>query len=133
MRKASRTYKGRNGTYNVQCTTWKDKKQVNFPHTHLVKGDGNTTVRRHAKGQRIRVNFEAPPIQHDYAQYYNAVDINDRDSASYSCSIRTNRWYLRVFFWLLDRVVYCCFLIVVAAPKDGWLKYRQPREGRSKC
>ena len=97
-----------------------------------MKGDGNTTVRRHAKGQRIRVNFEAPPIQHEYAQYYNALDINDRNIASYSCSIKTNSWYLRVFFWLLDMVVYCCFLIFVAAPKDEWLKYRHRREGRRK-
>lgn len=109
MRKTTRTYKEDNSTYNMQCTIWKDEKQVLFLHTNLVKGDGNTKVKRHVKGERKRVNLDALPIQPDCVQYYNAVDINDRDSVVYSCSVRKNMWYLRVFFWLLDRVVHCCY------------------------
>ena len=89
-----------------------------------MKSDRNTTVKRHVKGKRKIVDLNAPPIQPDYAQYYNVVDINDRDSAGYSCSIRTCRWYLRVFFWLLDRVVHSCFIILVTIGRYEWLKYR---------
>ena len=67
MRKATRTYRLSKGMYNLQCTTWKDKKQVTFLHIHLVTSDGDTTVKRHFKGKRKSVHFDAPPIQPDYA------------------------------------------------------------------
>ena len=41
-----------------------------------------------------------------------AVDRNDRDSADYSTSIRTNRYYLRIFCWALDRVIHCLYHVV---------------------
>ena len=42
----------------------------------------------------------------------NGVDRNDRDSADYSTSIRTNRYYLRIFCWGLDRVVHAVYVVV---------------------
>ena len=38
-------YGNKKEEYHIQCTTWKDKKQVTFVHTHLVKNDGDTTVK----------------------------------------------------------------------------------------
>ena len=118
--------------YYIQCTTWKDKKQVTFLHTHLVKNDGDTTVKRHVKGKRQRIKLNAPPIQPEYVKYFNAVDVNDHDSADYSVSIRTNRWYLRVFLWLVDRVVFSCYLIVCYSNKETWAKYNNKNDGRRK-
>ena len=133
MRKATRIVKGiNNEVFHLQCTTWKDKKQVTFLHTNLVQKDGNTTVKRHVKGKKKRVELNAPPIQVDYATYFNAVDINDHDSADYSTSIRTNRWYLRVFLWLVDRVVFSCYLILCHCNKSEWKKYKSKNDGRRK-
>ena len=56
--------------------------------------DSDTTVKRHVNGNTQRIDLNAPPIQPDYA---NAIDVNDHASADYSVSIRSNRWYLRVF------------------------------------
>ena len=133
MRKAILSVIGkRNEKYHVQCTTWKDKKQVTFLHTHLVQHGGDTIVKRHVKGNKQRIDLSAPPIQPDHAKYFNAVDVNDHDSADYSVSIRTNRWYLRVFLWLVDRVIFSCYLIVCHTNKDVWSKYRSKNDGRRK-
>ena len=109
-----------NEKYHIQCTTWKDKKQVKFVHTNLVNNEGDTTVKRYIKGRMQIIDLNAPSIQPDYAKYFNAVDVNDHDSSEYSISIRTNRWYLRVLFWLVDRVVFSCYLIVYYSNKERW-------------
>jgi hypothetical protein len=44
---------------------------------------------------------------------------HDRDIADYTSSIRTNRWYLRVFFWALDQVVRVIFVVVLFCARSG--------------
>ena len=66
--------------------------------------------------------------QAEYVKWFNAVDRNDRDSADYSTSIRTNRYYIRIFCWALDRVVHCLYCVVVHLAKDNigdpkWKRY----------
>jgi hypothetical protein len=112
----------------------KDKKQVGFLHTHLVRpGDGGFT-RRGIKNKRRRLVIKCPPVRRDYAQFMSGVDRNDRESADYSTSIRTNRWYLRIFFWVLDRVIFSCYIIAVYLASSGlkptWNKYRSKLSGR---
>ena len=55
-----------------------------------------------------RSQFKVPNAQKSYSKYFNAVDRNDFDSADYTTSLRTNRWYLHIFFWLLNREVHQC-------------------------
>ena len=89
--------------YCVQCTTWKDRKQVMFLHTSSVGSSrGKHTVRRGKKGKHGHDILPAPLSQLDYALNFSAVDRNDRDSADYTTSLHTNRRYLHVMFWLLD-------------------------------
>ena len=133
MRKATTPVKGKNyEKFHLQCTTWKDKKQVIFVHTNLVQNDGDTTVNRHVKGKKQRVDLNAPPTQPDYANYFNDIAVNDYDSADYSVSIRINGWYLIVFLWLVDRVLFSCYIIVWHTNKEAWTKYKSKNDGRRK-
>ena len=127
--------------YFIQCSTWKDKKQVLFLHTHAVGPSVGESVRRNTKGADERIEISAPKVQKEYATYYNAVDRNDRDSADYTTSMRTNRWYLRIVFWLLDRVIHCTYVIVIELLKEKssrrmniypheWQRYLSKNEGR---
>ena len=75
MRKATRMFTMSNKTkYNIQCATWKDKKQVTFIHTNLVHHGGDTTVKRHVKSKKHREDLDAPPIQTDYAKYFSRCE-----------------------------------------------------------
>ena len=102
--------------FYVQATTWRDKKQVSFLSTNEVGFSSGRTVKRHTKKREKRDTIEAPRAQQDYAKYFNAVDRNDRDSADYSTTssttIRTNRYYLRIFCWALDRIVHALYVII---------------------
>lgn len=115
-------------TYRVQHTAWKDKKQVCFLHTNNIGGSSGHTVSRSTRGSRGQSTFPAPLAQRDYSQHFNAVDRNDRDSSDYTTSMRTNRWYMRIFFWLLDRVVHQTYVIVaycadMGIGPDAWKRY----------
>ena len=110
--------KARGNSYFIQCTTWRDKKQVMFVHTKAVGRTETGSVLRHVKGSSKRVSLKAPNVQKIYANNFNAVDRNDRDSADYTCSIRTNRWYLRIFFWLLDRAIFAMYIVLVNYYQD---------------
>jgi len=61
----------------VQVTTWKDRKQVMFVHTHLVNGSGNETTKRYVKGKKIRKEIDCPPVVKDYSFNMNGVDKAD--------------------------------------------------------
>ena len=51
-------------------------------------------------------------------------------------TIRTNRWYLRVWFWTIERVVYCVYIIVCYLANTGqrqdWKKYMSTLNGRKR-
>ena len=73
--------------------------------------------------------------QLDYSTNFNAVDRNDRDSADYSTTIRTARYFLRIFCWALDRAVHTCFTVVIylaaaCIGKENWKTYRKATNGR---
>ena len=134
-RRATRSIKTKkNKKYHIQCTTWKDKKQVVFLHTDVVGSNGIGTTLRHVKKKRYRVEIGCPNIQKEYTEYMDAVDINDRDSAEYSISICTNCWYLRIFFWFWDRVLHMQYNIVCFLTRSGlkpeWRKYLSKHDGR---
>ena len=137
-REATLKVKAKSGrVYYVQCTTWRDKKQVMFVHTNVVGPSSGLTVMRHLKGKKRRVELKGTNAQRDYSKHFNAVDRNDRDSSDYSVTLRTIRWYLRIFFWVLDRVVFSCYLVVVFlyksnVGKDEWKKYISKNGGRRK-
>ena len=80
--------------YQIQCSTWRDKKQVMFIHTHKVGPSKDHLVKRRQKGKAARIEISGPLIQKEYAENFNAVDKSDRDSAEYTTSIKTNQWYL---------------------------------------
>ena len=121
--------------YYIQCTTWRDKKQVCFLSNNDVGSSSGLSLLRHVKGKLVRICIDGPRARQDYAKYFNAVDRNDRDSADYSTSIRTNRYYIRIFCWVLDRVVHTCFAVVLycvnfGIARDEWKKYASKNIGR---
>lgn len=64
------------------------------------------------------------------------MDHNDRDSADYSTTFKSNRYYLRIFAWCLDRIVHALYVVVCWLGKDGigidgWADYSKDiQDGR---
>ena len=89
----------------------------------------------HTKTRVKHDTLAAPRAQRDYVNFCNTVDRNDRDSADYLTTIKTVRYYLRIFCWILDRVIHTMFVVVVALSyvnigKPKWKKYSSKHTGR---
>jgi hypothetical protein len=93
--------------FKVQATVWKDKKEIGFPHNHLVTtvDDDTENVQRWDREKRRKVRIRSPKVVKDYQDNMNGVDCKDHDTADWGTSIRTCRYYLRIFFGALT--AYC--------------------------
>jgi hypothetical protein len=129
QRNATRFIESSNGDMCcILANTWIDKKQLGFRLSGKVVDQKGNTTKRHVRGQRLRQDISCPQVQQDYAKYFNGVDRNDRDSADYTTSLKTNRWYMRYYFYLLDRVIHAMYCIVTdiatKEPREVWQKYK---------
>ena len=139
MRRATQSFPANRhiGKYVVQASLWRDKKIVPWLHTVDVGPETTTTCRR-SRGQRTAKKIPCPQVQDSYAKNFNGVDLSDKDSAKHSTSLWTNRWYLHLFFWLLDRVVHACYIVTVALVRKqdfdvpGWEIYTSKHNGRKR-
>jgi hypothetical protein len=92
-------------------------------------------LQRREKRKNTSTEIAAPQAQQDYVKYFNVVDRNDCDIADYSTSIRTNRYYLCIFGWILDRVIHMMYVVVCYMAKSGiqkdkWGGYLKKESGR---
>ena len=92
-------------------------------------------MKRHCKKRAGREILAAPRVQRKYVTYFNAVDKNGRDSAEHSTTIKTNRYYIRIMTWILDRVIHTMYVVVVTLSaggigKPGWKRYSDKHGGR---
>jgi len=100
------------GLGTLQAAIWKDKKIVGMLSTAYngVATAANTVMRWGAGG--VRVTFQSFRALTQYATHYNGVDRADRGIAEFTTGHRCRRWYLRMFLWLLDVVLWNIWVIV---------------------
>jgi hypothetical protein len=119
--------------YTVQATVWKDKKLVGFLHNHLVEETEGHTVERWSPQKKKRKLISCHEVTTDYS--YNMSDQKDRDTADWTVSLKSNRFYLRIFYWLFDGVLHAMYSIIKAVAHDKahpWHKYLSKHLGRYK-
>ena len=117
-------------------TTWKDRKKVTFVHNHMIGSMDGETALIHVKGKKNRAEIDCTPVANDYAVNMNGVDKSDRDGNYNSATIITNRWYLQIWFWKIERVVHCVFVFVCyvinLGLRDDRKKYTSKHDGRKR-
>ena len=121
--------------FTVQATSWKDRKQVGFLHNNLVQPTKDYFVKRHVKNTSEKQEISSHEIVSDYSKYMGGVDHKDRDTADKTVSLKSNRWYLRIFYWLIDGLLHAAYRIIcsVASGNDHkWHKYLSKNGGRYK-
>lgn len=89
---------------------WKDSKSVFLVSNY--HGTKETTVtRKQLDGSKI--NVSCPDVVKDYNLYMGGVDLADRYRALYNVDRKSKKWWLRLFWGLLDitfvnsYVIYC--------------------------
>ena len=95
----------------MQATVWRDKKVVGFLHNHLVEPCADDFVERFSPRRKSKKKINSHAITSDHIENFNGVDHKDRDTADWTVSLKSNRFYLRTFYWCLDGVIHAMHVI----------------------
>jgi hypothetical protein len=105
--------------YTVQATVLKDRKLVGFLHNHLVEDTEGHTVDRWSPREKKRQPIPSYGVTTDYSYHMNGVHHKDRDTADWTVSLKSNRFYLlRIFYWLFDGVLHAMYTIIKVYASD---------------
>ncbi len=65
-------------------------------------------------------------IQHKFNQYMNGVDVSDQLQSSYNTYVKSRKWWLRLFFFLLDIAIVNAYVIAkILDPTLTHLNFRE--------
>ncbi|GBP47242.1 PiggyBac transposable element-derived protein 2 [Eumeta japonica] len=108
------------GAYEEQSTTfqdidmtavcWKDNKAVTLLSTY-VGSEPVTKVDRFDKSKKAKIKIDCPHIIKEYNAHMGGVDLMDSFIGRYRIAMRSRKWYLRIFYHLLDMSVINSWLI----------------------
>ncbi|KAL4126036.1 hypothetical protein QTP88_010268 [Uroleucon formosanum] len=97
----------------ITTVSWKDNKIVNVTSTFIGALEP-TKVRRYDKKQKKNVDVERPKIIEVYNKHMGGVDLMDSLIGRYRIIMRTKKWYIKLFYHLLDMTVV-----------NSWLMYKK--------
>ena len=101
----------------VQCLAWKDKKAIPIINT-ICKPSSTTTVNQKMK-DGTRITVACPEAVQKYNTYMGGVDIADQMRKSYSCKRRSQKWWLPLFYFLVDISVVNSHIICHETPHSA--------------
>ncbi len=106
---------------------WKDKREVSLlTNIH----DNSTIVKRRRSKSGVGGHEETvkPTAIEEYNKYMSGVDKLDQMLSYYNFNRRTNKWWRKAFFCLLDIAIYNSFVLYTQSEQEGrklkFLQYR---------
>lgn len=87
----------------VQCFIWKDKKLVAFINTISSPNSVTTVMRKNSDGSRTDVT--CPSSVKLYNANMGGVDLADQKRKLYTCTRKSTKWYMRLFWYLVDMAI----------------------------
>lgn len=94
-----RSYKERVSTLDgvdMSCVEWKDNKVVTLLSTY-AGALPVTEVSRYDKAKKEKIGITCPFIVQEYNKHMGGVDLTDSFLGRNHITIRTKKWYLRIF------------------------------------
>ncbi|XP_047144568.1 piggyBac transposable element-derived protein 2-like [Hydra vulgaris] len=104
---------------NLTFVQWYDNKEVNLLSTYVVT-EPKIIVKRWFSAEKTRKEIDCPQIISTYNQHIGSVDLLDSLMGLYRITIRSKKWYHRLFFHYLDMAVV-----------NAWLWYRRAHSQKS--
>lgn len=101
------------GSYEEQMTSFegvKDNKPVTFLSSY-VGAEPVSLVERFDKTNKTRIKITCPHVIKEYNAHMGGVDLLDSFIGRYCISMRSRKWYLRIFYHLLDMTVINSWLV----------------------
>ncbi|KAH9631151.1 hypothetical protein HF086_001086 [Spodoptera exigua] len=104
---------------DISVTCWKDNKQVVLASTY-VGAEPAGSVSRYDKKQKRMIEITCPKIIKDYNAHMGGVDLMDSFLGRYRIRVKSRKWYIRLFYHMLDM-----------ATINSWVLYKKANKNRS--
>lgn len=98
---------------NISVIRWMDNRQVHMASTY-AGALPEDTVKRYDRTSKTVIEIPRPFAIKEYNRYMGGVDMADRMIAHYPHGLKSKRWYLRIFFHLIN----ICIV-------NAWLCYKR--------
>ncbi|CAG4988189.1 unnamed protein product [Parnassius apollo] len=95
---------------DLTAVSWKDNKPVTFLSSY-VGAEPVSLVERFDKVNKTRIKITCPRVIKEYNAHMGGVDLLDSFIGRYRISMRSRKWYLRIFYHLLDMTVINSWLV----------------------
>lgn len=89
---------------DFSATVWKDNKVVTLSSTY-IGAEPAGKVTRYDKKLKQKVDITCPKIVQEYNMHMGGVDLMDSFLGRYRVRVKSRKWYLRLFYHLLDLAV----------------------------
>jgi hypothetical protein len=100
----------------IGCALWKDKRPVLLLSTHAqpigFPCQPVDVVPR--QNGAIREEIQSSPMHKEYTTYMHGVDVVDQLRASYSCQVRSHKWWHPIFYFLLDMKIVNMYIMYLS-------------------
>lgn len=103
---------------DVCLLTWKDNKPVNLLST-FVSCKPMNTCNRFDKAQKKNITLQCPNAIKQYNKHMGGVDLVDSFIGRYRIKMKSKKWYMRIFYHLLDVTII-----------NSWLLYKRVLENK---
>lgn len=89
---------------DISVVVWRDTKVVTLASSFVGKLPVSS-VERYDKKQKKKVSVDSPAIIHEYNKHMGGVDLLDSLIGRHKIGIRSKKWYLRIFYHLIDLTI----------------------------
>lgn len=98
---------------DVSSVIWKDNKYVTLASSFAGRNP-ITKVKRFDRKEKKTVEVDCPHVITEYNRHMGGVDLLDSFMGRYKIQLKSRKWYMRIFYHLLD-------LVLV----NSWLLYKR--------
>lgn len=101
----------------LSLVSWNDNKVVKLLSSCFGKLP-TQFVKRFDRTRKQKVDVTCPTIVKEYNKHMGGVDLLDSHIGRYRIPLRSKKWYLRIFFHLVDVAIINAFLLYQRAKKE---------------
>ncbi|XP_022163631.1 piggyBac transposable element-derived protein 2-like isoform X2 [Myzus persicae] len=100
----------------ISAVTWKDNKAVKLLSTYCGENP-KSKMTRFDRSKKTNTEIDCPMLISEYNKHMGGVDLLDSHIGRYKIRFRSRKWYMRLFYHLID-------LSVV----NSWLLFKRVKE-----
>lgn len=108
---------------NIVAVLWKDNKLVTLLSTFSGMNP-ISEVKRFSKKEKKSVLVPSPYVISVYNKHMGGVDLLDSNIGRYKIGIKSRKWYMRLFYHLVDITVNNAWLLQKRIHESKRLKYK---------